>query len=186
VGVRAIDGNPNITLPSDVNEIFTDHYWQTDQPVNANLLLSQNGLGSFLNNATPVVIQADAVNGVGESLGGSFDGSFITSRLPATLSVLVIGKAPEFSVVIHDMITPYTPDEINDKLYIENIEQAPSNTVKLIDRWGKLVKEWKNFTNDISYDFSSLSPGTYICLVSYDGGSGIVNTQGMVTVLKSN
>lgn len=187
VGVRVIAGNANITLPEGVTEVFTGHYWEIDQSINSQIQLSQNGLDDFLNDANPVVLEAASTGSTAQSLNGSFSGSFIASVVNATQPILVIGKGAEFSLVIHDMITPYTLDELNDKLHIENIEQTISNNVKLLDRWGNVVKEWANFTNETDYDFSKLSPGNYICLVTYTAAGQVDATaKGIVTVLKSN
>jgi len=187
VGARAIAGNANVTLPEGVSELFTGHFWELDQTIDAPVQLSQNGLGDFLNGASPVVLEAPSTGAPAQSLSGSFSGTFISSVNNATQPILVIGKGAEFKLVIHDMITPYTLDEINDKLFIENIGQTTSNEVKLLDRWGNVVAEWNNFTNDVEYDFSKLSPGNYICLVTYSAqGQNAATAKGMVTILKSN
>lgn len=187
VGARVVSGDANLVLPEGISELFRGHYWELDQPVDAQVQLSQNGLNDFLNNANPVVLEAAAPGTLAQSLSGSFSGSFVESVTNATQPVLAIGKGAEFKLIIHDMITPFTLDEKNDKLYIENIEQAIQNEVKLIDRWGNVAAEWTNFTNEVEYDFSRLSPGNYICLVTYSAqGQNNVTAKGMVTVLKSN
>jgi hypothetical protein len=133
-------------------------------------------------------LESDAVGGTANSLGGSISNSFVMSNDPSTKTILAVGKGAEFALVIHDMITPYTLDQVNDKLTIENIDLTESNNVKLLDRWGLIVKEWNNYTNDDGFDFSNLSPGNYVCVVefSYPGTSERATAKSVVTILKSN
>jgi hypothetical protein len=133
------------------------------------------------------VLQASSGGGASTSLSGAANNSFVTSIENVTQSVVAIGKATEFNLVIHDLITPYRP-EFNDKLVIENIEKLSNNKVKLLDRWGMLVMEWRNYSNDNDYDFTRLPPGNYICIVeyTYPGEAKPVIAKGMVTILKSN
>jgi hypothetical protein len=146
-----------------------------------------NNIGSFLDGGVPVVLQATAAGGTAESLSGAANSSFVTSIGNVSQSILALGKETEFSLVIHDMITPFR-QEFNDKLVIENIDKVSGNKVKLLDRWGVVAVEWQNYTNDNNYDFSKLSPGNYICIVeyTYPGESRIVTAKGMVTILKTN
>jgi hypothetical protein len=86
------------------------------------------------------------------------------------------------------MITPFTIDDKNDKLTIENIELVAENSVKLLDRWGVVAAQWENYSNEVEYDFSKLSPGNYVCIVefTYPGESRKAIVKGIVTILKSN
>jgi hypothetical protein len=82
---------------------------------------------------------------------------------------------------------------LNDELYIENIGKFSFNKVTLLDRWGVMVKEWKNFTNfndpvnpnQNGFNFTKLSAGNYICIVEY-GSEGKMNKKKsqMITVLQ--
>ncbi|MBL7858019.1 MAG: gliding motility-associated C-terminal domain-containing protein [Cyclobacteriaceae bacterium] len=187
VGMRTVSGDAGVILPEGVSANFAGHYWELSDATNSPVSLSLNGLGSFLDSSRPIVLEASAPSATAQSLSGTFSGSFVTSIENATQTILVIGKAAEFSLVIHDLITPFTIDAVNDKLTIENIELTSENKVKLLDRWGVVAAEWKNYTNETEYDFSTLSPGNYVCLVeySYPGESNRLTAKGMVTVLKT-
>ena len=188
IGFATIAGDAGLSLPADISSFYSGWYWQSTEPVNSAVSLSLNGVETFLGSGAPYVLESDATGGTATSLGGSVSASFVLSSDPSSKTILAIGKGAEFSVVIHDMITPYTLDNVNDKLTIENIELTESNNVKLVDRWGLVVKEWTDFTNDVEYDFSQLSPGNYVCVVeySYPGSSTRATTKGVVTILKSN
>jgi hypothetical protein len=176
-----------LSLPPNVLAAYTDHYWEINGTAGSVVSLSTNGAESFLDGSIPTVLQADASGGSLTSLSGTISDTFITSIDNALQPLLLIGKVAEFQLVIHDLITPYNIN-VNDKLVIENIEKVEHNTVKLLDRWGVVVAEWKDFTNETEYDFTKLSPGNYVCLVqfNYPGESRTSTAKGMVTLLKSN
>ncbi len=97
------------------------------------------------------------------------------------------------TLTVNSFITPNSGDEENNVLYIQNVEFFPENTVKLIDRWGIPVKSWTNFSNygstsaeQADFDFTSLSIGSYICIVEYiNGMNGEKKSETqMITVLK--
>jgi hypothetical protein len=125
---------------------------------------------------------------------GITDGITITSRKKVTKPFVAIAGSVEVDLVIHDIITPFMEDGVNDFLYVQNIDKFMVNKVTLLDRWGVPVHEWKNFTNytdpltpnQDGYDFKKLSPGSYICIVEYgDGETGMSKKSQMVTVLKA-
>lgn len=185
-GIRVFKPGASLTLPPNVIGSFSDHQWEINGIVNSPVSVSLNNIGNFLEGGVPVVLQASAAGGTATSLSGSASSSFVTSIDNVTQSVIAIGKEVEFSLVIHDLITPYQP-QFNDKLVIENIEKVSENKVTLLDRWGMVAAQWQPFTNETDYDFTKLPPGNYICIVeyAYPGEKRTVTTKGMVTILKS-
>lgn len=183
---------------AELIEIDNTRYWiLTAADIAAiNSAVTLNTLGVSVSNAlSPVVVEADMVNGTGFSLGSSASGSdAVTSRSVVSKSILAVGGSAEIELRVHDMITPFTKDGANDHLHIESIEKFDLRKVTLLDRWGGLVKEWNDFTNyddplspnTDGYDFAGLSPGQYICVVEYgfSGGETRKKSQ-MVTVLKA-
>ena len=186
-GIRVFKPGADLTLPPNVVGSFSEHQWEINGAVNAPVSLSLNNIGNFLEDGVPVVLQASAAGGTAESLSGSANSSFVTSASNVTQSIVAIGKEVEFSLVIHDIITPYRT-EFNDRLVIENIEKVSDNKVTLLDRWGVLAVQWYNYTNETEYDFTKLPPGNYVCIVeyTYPGESRRVTAKGMITILKSN
>jgi hypothetical protein len=185
-GIRVFKPGVALTLPPNVISSFSEHQWEINGAVNSPVSLSLNNIGDFLEGGVPIVLQASAAGGTATSLSGAANSSFVTSIDNVTQSFVAIGKEVEFSLVIHDLITPYRPD-FNDKLVIENIEKISDNKVTLLDRWGMIAVQWRNFTNASDYDFTKLPPGNYICVVeyTYPGETRTVSVKGMVTILKS-
>jgi hypothetical protein len=188
----------NLTLPQDLSSIATNRYWQLT-PTGGSVNASSASLyvpGSSVD-AAPVlvVVQAEDANGAtAVNIGGGVSGDFVTSFSAVNKPVLTIGVAEKIDIQIHDLITPFNTDNINDQLKIINVEYVFSNKVSLLDRWGVIVKEWKDFRNyddpnnpnSDGFDFSKLSPGNYICVMEYqltvDSPSEKISQ--MVTVLK--
>jgi len=188
LGMRVVAGDAGFSLPAEVSDYLRGWYWEATDAPNSIVSLSLNNASSFLGSSAPMVLAGDATGGSATALGGTPTGSDVTSVDPSAQPIMTIGKGVEFNLVIHDMITPYIQDAVNDKLFIENIELTESNRVKLMDRYGVVVREWTDYNNDIDEDFSTLSPGNYVCLVEfvYPGSSSHASAKGVVTVLKSN
>jgi hypothetical protein len=189
VGMRVLPGASDlpITLPPNVIGAYTDHYWEVSGAANSVVSLSINGAESFLAASIPTVLQTGAGGGSATSLSGSYADNFVSSSDNALQPLLLIGKIAEFQLVIHDLITPYNTN-VNDRLVIENLDKVEHNTVKLLDRWGVVAAEWKDYNDNVEYDFTKLSPGNYVCLVQfkYPGDNNTSTAKGMVTVIKSN
>lgn len=182
----------------ELMEIDNTRYWNLSAvdiaAINSAVTLNTAGI-AISGELTPVVVEAGQINGSAVSLGNAASSAdAVTSRSKVSQAVLTVGGIKEIEVRIHDMITPFTKDGANDHLHIESIEKFDLRKVTLLDRWGGLVKEWKDFTNyndDFNpntdgYDFARLSPGQYICVVEYglSGGETRKKSQ-MITVLKA-
>lgn len=184
---------------SEIQAVDNTRYWQVSSPnlggPGSQVTLSLNGIASFGSDLAAVVVQADNTGGTAENLqSATTDGVTVTSRRTVTKPVLAIAGSKEIVLRIHDIITPFLNDDMNDELYIEHIESFAVNKVSLLDRWGVPVKEWTNFTNYTDpinpntdgYDFTKLSPGNYICIVEYgDAETGMSKKSQMITVLKT-
>ena len=101
---------------------------------------------------------------------------------------------PDTTIQINDLITPFNNDGMNDQFKIVNIEFTFSNKVILLDRYGVVIKEWKDFRNyddpnnpnPDAFDFAQFDEGNYICILQYqmaDGGAMEKMTQ-VITILK--
>lgn len=197
LGMRVTNGDAGITLPADVTETLASHHWEliSDDatPVSASVSLSTNNLGSLDGLSDLVVVHGDLNTGAGTNLGGSNTGAFINSQTGAPAGLLTIGRGEKINLVIHDMITPFNKDGVNDFLAIDNIELTETNKVSLMDRYGTVVKEWTDYHlsdpgSTTSFDFSNLTPGNYICVLEYKllGGSSTEKISQMVTILQTN
>ncbi|WP_445382711.1 T9SS type B sorting domain-containing protein [Robiginitalea sp. IMCC43444] len=64
----------------------------------------------------------------------------------ATVTVLVVEIATEFTVEVNQLVTPNN-DGRNDFLFIRNVDKVPDNTIKIFNRWGVAVFEAANYNN---------------------------------------
>jgi len=201
IGIEVINSTPAL-VPAisevELSAIDNTHYWSVSaddlSSFNSVINLSLNSTPLLGADLSPVVVEADAPGGEAFNLGSlSASENSVTSLTPFTRKILAIGGSTTIDIKIHDLISPFTPDNMNDELYIENIGKFPTNTVTLLDRWGVPVKEWKNFTNYSDpvnpnaevFNFTGLSPGNYICVVEYSSPTqGTRKKSQMVTVLK--
>jgi hypothetical protein len=187
-GIQVVASDPAFALPPGVTAGFTEHYWLFTVAPATDVSLSTNGMDAFLQQGgAPIVLEAAATGGVATTLSGTVADNFVTSAQAVSQVVVGVGLQPEFTVIIHDMITPFTADDVNDKLFIENIDLTTSNHVTLIDRYGVVVSEWDDYSNEIEYDFQRFSPGNYICVVEYvpTGSTAKAVAKGNVTILKT-
>ncbi|MBL7858016.1 MAG: gliding motility-associated C-terminal domain-containing protein [Cyclobacteriaceae bacterium] len=192
VGVSLIRADAGLVVDGvEVLSYDPAQYWKltTTDPasIDSRVTLSLSGAASA---GSTAVLQALTTNSQAINLGNSSTtASTVTSRAKVSAPILAVGEITEVKVKVHDLVTPFIADGVNDKLFIENIDKFDYNTVTLLDRWGVVIKTWKNFANDDGYDFSRLSPGNYICIVEFGNnieGSAKGKISQMVTVLKTN
>jgi hypothetical protein len=194
-GMSVVASDPDLD-GKDTIEFFSinnQRYWQiTDvAPVAGLVTLNLNGLEDYLTKeGTVTVVQADAIAGEPTNIGNSAsDNTNIRSSSTPTAPYLTIGKEKKFKIRIHDLITPSGSKGFNDVLTIDYLDKFTFKHVTLLDRWGVLIKEWNDFSEDIAkaYDFNQLGAGNYIVVVEYGkiGEKKMVEQQ-MVTVLKTN
>jgi hypothetical protein len=192
VEVIAADAALTISDPTEITSVDPAHYWllTTADPaaINSRVSLGLNGI-TTPGEGSLAVMQADAPGTIATSLGVfSTDDTQVTSRVVVSKPLIAIGTIPTVVVKVRDLITPFDGAD-NNSLYIEKIDAFDFNTVTLMDRWGVVVKRWENFTNEVDYDFTQLSPGNYIVLVEFGNnaeGSTKEKISQMVTVLKTN
>jgi hypothetical protein len=187
-GIRVVPEDPAFATTEPVKASFTGQYWEVVGSPNSAISLSLNGMDSFLEGKTPVVLEAAATASIATSLSGTVADNFVVSAQNISQPIIGVGALAEFELVIHDLVTPFTKDEVNDKIYIKNIHLTSSNKVKLIDRYGVVVGEWTNYSNEIEFDFQKFNPGSYLCIVEYDlpESSAKSVVKGMITILKAN
>jgi len=72
----------------------------------------------------------------------------------------------------------FTPngDGLNDYFWIDNIEDYINPTLKVYNRWGKLVYESKSYKND--WDGGNLDEGTYFYIISPNSEKYEYDTKG--------
>jgi hypothetical protein len=200
MSVQGFASGATLTLPENISAIASNRYWQlstesgTLSATNASLFVPGSSIDASLR---LVVVQADNANGADAiNLQGAVTEDFVTSFSEVTKPVLTLGVSEEVDIRIHDLITPFNEDLVNDQLKILNIEYVFTSKVTLLDRWGVPVNEWKDFRNydhptnpnNDGYDFTKLSPGNYICVLEYQltADSPKEKISQMITVLKGN
>ena len=70
-------------------------------------------------------------------------------------------------IILPNVITP-NGDNQNEQLYFKYLEYFGSNTLKVFDRWGKIVYEKANYTND--WNASKVADGTYYYILTLESG----------------
>lgn len=191
IGVTAFTGGTNLVLPPDLKDVTNNRYWEL--VANGGSLPSSTVSlyipGSSVEGLQPlVVVGADNISGATAiNMGGGVIEPFVTSFSPVAKPVITLGVGENVDLQILDLITPYNGDPINERLQIVNIDYVAENKVTLLDRWGAVVKEWVNYRNDDTFDFSSLSPGNYICVLEYQltSSSPRQRLSQMVSILKA-
>ena len=197
IGVHVIEQDPALTFnPEEILTVENSHYWEILAASPSSIEAINSRVSLSLSGALPVsegayaVLNAESTGSAAINLKySSVDDRQIASSGTVTKPILALGTIKEIIVKVRDLITPFLPDGENDKLYIEQIEAFDHRTVTMLDRWGGVVKRWDNFTNEVDYDFSKLSPGNYIVVVEYGNlaeGTSLEKVSQMVTVLKTN
>ena len=153
------------------------YQWYTGTGITAPIVGAVNATITNLAAGTYTVVATDQINGC--------------ATAPQTFDIYEDAQGVE--LIINSFITPNSGDKQNNVLYVKNIELFPENTVKLLDRWGILIKSWTNFSNygssnaeQADFDFSTLTIGNYICIIEYKNstnGDKKNHTQ-MISVLK--
>ena len=87
------------------------------------------------------------------------------------LSVIVSDTCS--AIMVHDVITP-NGDGVNDIWVVEGIQNYLANTVQVFDKWGDLVYEKTNYSNDWDGKGKSglLPDGTYYYLIKLNAKNG--------------
>jgi len=204
VGMRVIADDAGLTNASDpeIVKIFQDRYWQIIDPSNS---LTNVAVGLSSLETSGFVLVGDAAAVVGAPTTGdpalNFGGSpasgdiLVASRNISNERIFTIGVVdPEtLEVTIHNLITPGWGGSapVNDYLEISNIGSFPDNHVRLLDRYGIMVKEWRGYVDvnttdslDPSYDLTGLATGNYICVLEYKSGGTTKKVSQMVSILK--
>jgi CHU_C Type IX secretion signal domain len=194
LGFEVVASNPSTVgfAPSQtVKEVFPDHFWEfsvggTGSFGGSIVSLSDNLTSNFfVADGDPIILEKEA-SANQKSLGGVINSPFISSAISMSAAgkYYALAKADIISVVIYKLITP-DKDNKNDALYIQGIDAYPENEVTLLDRWGVVAANFKNFKNDQPENFKDLAIGNYICILKYKNGATEVNVKPqMITVLK--
>jgi hypothetical protein len=199
IGIQVVNQSPNFIadVDSEVKRLDNTHYWEVNTTnladVSSSIKLSLKGVDPTLasgDSLTLAVVQADNVGEVVEGLSGadnSNDKEHITSQKNFTKAFLGVAASKEPTVSVIDIITP-GQDGHNDHLNILFIEKFAIRKVRLLDRYGFVIKEWPEYVNGEAngYDFNKLSSGSYICIVEYgNSDTGTRSIQQMVSVIKN-
>jgi len=203
IGMRVVSGDAGLTNANDpeIVNIFNERYWQIIDRSNT-LTGAKVGVSSLETSGfiqvgdAPSIVGAPSTGGPAINFGGGpASGDMISAGTAITNErIFTIGLVDPVSVevVIHNIITPGWGDSepVNDYLEIANIGSFPDNHVRLLDRYGIVVKEWKGYVDvvttsslDPSYDLTHLATGNYICVLEYKSGNSTKKFSQMVTII---
>ena len=127
-----------------------------------------------LNDSSFTVTIKPGVGGmVTVSLGaGDVTDAATNSNLAAEDFRIVYFPLPDMQ--IRPIITPGLQDDENNVLVIDHVQYYKDNNLKLMNRWGAVLKEWTNFQNYTTtysdqpdFNFTELNQGEYMCVLDY-------------------
>jgi hypothetical protein len=201
IGIQVMNGavgfDETDLVESAVVEVSQDHFWQIKSfPENAlNKIQSPVRLalqGIDLGTGGRVVLQCNNDGSDPKTLNLQQEDdaeNFVRSEAKVTAPRLAVGRVTEVPVTVNALITPFGSFNTNDYLRVYNIGNFKYKKVKLLDRYGVLIKEWGDDFDIVveSWDFKKLSPGNYICIAEYGNSpEEMKSVTQMVTVLRSN
>jgi hypothetical protein len=189
--VQASDENPMLIINDyEIGSIIDSRHWRIVSNAMADIHSPVTlGVNDVIREGSQIVVQADQLGGKASSLGFSCATPItITSEDNVTARIVAIARRAEAIVKIHEVITPFGSPGVNDKLVIENIGEYESRKVLLLDRWGIVVKTWngEEVTDEIDYDFTQVTPDSYICIVEYRNSNQPVKKLSQMVVVISN
>ena len=90
----------------------------------------------------------------------------------------ILANSEPCLITIYNGFTP-NGDGINDNWTIDNIENYPSNSLSIFNRWGNKIWSTSNYNNTTNYwngkqtNGNMLPSGTYFYVLEIDGGIGV-------------
>jgi gliding motility-associated-like protein len=144
-----------LNTSSSLADISDKRYWAIDL-VSGSLdgakitlpVEGDEGLDALKNNEF-VVAFSEGVSGDFVSIGRSLNSTPALVQNEQALAegiVTLAIVAENQSIVVFNAISPNPDDEINDYIHIDNLVE--SDVVSIYNRWGDMVFEMKNYTND--------------------------------------
>jgi gliding motility-associated-like protein len=143
----------------DVESVSTYEFWYLDGMIPARVHVTwdeQSNLSDFVDDLENLkVVGWHTQNQQWENLGGTtisgdFNSGEITSEifLANDYSILTFGSSSKSILMTLDnyILTP-NGDGVNDFLVIDEIERSPNNTLKIFNRWGRLVYSKDDYAN---------------------------------------
>jgi hypothetical protein len=186
--VRRLEDLVAGTLPANIEEVFTDFYWQVQAiGLSGNALqfcieVNHNDVWPLLNYLTFRLLRRPASGLPWEDLNA---GSSYTVELDAekikvcgllNFSEFVLGRDPNFTAVptidSQNGLFEIFPNPVSDFLIIKTLtnDSSPYH-VRVIDLSGKIVWQATNITSDLhSINTESLNAGIYLIQVQHHGG----------------
>ncbi len=178
ITMEVFEPNPNPGLVDGLLWVSENRYWQrtiesgTVESALITLYYQHENLINVPDNL--VVVESDTEHRVFESLGcryfqGSRIEGSITSRNFIGEDIYTIAELDDL-ISISNVITPNN-DNVNDYLYIANIEEYPDNEIIILNRLGNKLYSASSYQNnwDATVDGRKLPNGHYICIVKIAG-----------------
>ena len=176
-----------------INSIYNQRFWKrtilNGEFSSGKIQLPLLGDESILNPDDMVVLTSDNKDGPYFSIGSDEPNpDYIVSDESVNRSFIAIGEVTVFDpseFVIKNLIT-LNNDNLNEWIYVENIENYSINSIKLMNRLGIEVWSTNNYTNELVESAPvEIPPGSYVCVLEFTDAEGkeITRTQ-MITVVR--
>jgi gliding motility-associated-like protein len=170
-GLEVMEPNPVSEVSRGISRVFPEAYWQLSMAdgdmQDTRISLSYNHFAT-VNPQMLVVAELSETGNVFQSIGnGNLDAdqSMVTSRDAITGSLFTLAEIDGL-ITISNVISP-NGDNVNDYLYIANIEEFPENEILIFNRAGLQIYRDQHYNNtwNGTVDDNPLPAGSYFCVV---------------------
>lgn len=155
ITLTELQSGETLNTGSSLADISDKRYWAVDLASGsldgAKITLpveGDEGLDALKNNEF-VVAFSESASGDFVSIGRSLNSTAALIQNEQSLAeglVTLALPSENQSIVVFNAISPNSDDEVNDYIHIDNLVE--SDVVSIYNRWGDVVFEMKNYTND--------------------------------------
>lgn len=157
-----------LELDIDVQTVSSIEFWRLESSVPSSISISWNersALTNLTNDATKIIpvgwskVSQRWVNLGASVVVGTLEQGFVTSEsfVPDDYEIITFGVSQiPFEPLAKDVLTldnffvSPNGDGINDRFYVEELEQSPNNMVRIYDRFGLKVFEHANYVDEFA------------------------------------
>ncbi|UWX54149.1 gliding motility-associated C-terminal domain-containing protein [Maribacter litopenaei] len=164
-----LPGNFSIDdLDVDIAAVSNWEFWRLEGSVPSTISLSWNGesnLANLTDDPTTIIpvgwskISQRWINLEASMVTGDLEQGFVSSEtfIPDDYEIITLGVSQiPFQPLAKDVLTldnffvSPNGDGINDRFYVEELEQSPNNMVRIYDRFGLKVFEQANYVDEFA------------------------------------
>ncbi len=173
-------------VANDIMVISNEEFWVISSPNEGTIMLSwmaESNISSLTDDFTNLFIagwnrttlQWENLGNVGVT-GDQTSGTITSLPFIADDYTVVSLGAIDTSIGLGNYLLTLNGDGINEYFKVRGIENKPENSLKIFNRWGKIVYQAENYTNDFNgvtnvsgaiTDKKGLPPGIYVYVITF-------------------